>query len=160
MEIVFQKVGDGKGRPSKFYKLEDGTLIHWKEYEAKHGKAVEESIKRVECPECPHIKGDSHCATTESGECHVNANTTEVLVEKLDKKVKLTQIEGTYATTTRAGTPVNIVKTLGETSSGIDDLLVIVPSRNSRTTAKASDLFRPECEMIEEISNLKFIGEI
>lgn len=36
MEVVFQKVTAGRGRPSKFIQMDDGTLVPWKQFAQEH----------------------------------------------------------------------------------------------------------------------------
>ena len=158
VKVVFEKIGEGRGRPSKFYELEDGTKVAWREFGAKHPEIVEAFENEGVTPDIPKPTKVEHVTTT-SVEDVVKEKEA---VELGGLKGKLVNVDGTIASRTVFGTPVNMICCIGSQSSGIDLVKVIANAKTSReytNSISAKDIVRPEGELPEEFHWLKFAGE-
>ena len=158
VKVVYEKITGGRGRPSKFYELEDGTKVAWREFGAKHPEIVEAFENEVVTPNTPKI------TTVESV---VKQPVKEVVKEKEvvelgGLKGKVVELEGTISTRTVFGTPVNLVHCMGTDTNGIDLVRVIANAKTNREYSNyisAKDIVKPEGELPEEFHWLKFAGE-
>ena len=157
--VLFEKVGEGRGRPSKFFILDDGSKVHWKDFAIQHPDIVHEfNGKCLEQDQAARKKKQevSQIVREEpKGEIKEE-------VEIKQTKTKTVEVEGTIATKTINGTPVNIINCIGKPEEGVDLVCVIVNAKSGReyiTSVSSRDLVKPDCELPAEFHGLKFAGE-
>jgi hypothetical protein len=165
-EFVYQKVGEGKGRPSKFVKEADGTLIPYKEWFAKQDAGKPKDGRgRKPYPRDEH--GNIIRPQVNLEASTVKEKTSEPIKEiGFDGIVKVSQIGvsenwvGTgYNAFTINGTKVVIIPPQDpETNSNALMVWAGKIGREYKTLIDAKDLIRPK-NCPAELNMFKFADE-
>ena len=122
-KYIYKKLCEGRGRPTKFVQLDDGTLVPYKDYEKEHGKL-------------PEVEGDEK-STAETPEAEPSVEPKKRLIfnrEGIEHEAKVVEFpDNGVSYQTKSGSPIEKIVSLVDYGKGFEDVIAIVKGKGNKS---------------------------